>query len=109
MATLVAGAAMGAAAFALDFFGYFRRAGEATGWRLDNMTVSFYLCAICMALMAAVSWLTPEPLKEEAIPLVWKDWREPLRGDPHGHFLANYRVLSAVLVATFVVLYIVFR
>ena len=43
--------------------------------------------------------LFPEPLKEEARPLVWEDWREPLRGEAHGRGLGDYRVLSAVVVA----------
>ena len=55
------------------------------------------------------SYLFPEPLKEEARALVWEDWREPLRGEAHGHGLGNYRVLAAVVLATFVALYILFR
>ena len=59
--------------------------------------------------MVIASKLMPEPLKQEAKALVWEDWREPLRGEAHGHGLGNYRILSVVVVAVFVVLYVVFR
>ena len=73
------------------------------------MITSFYLCVFCGAIIVVVSLLFPQPLKEEARLLVWEDWREPLRGEAHGRGLGNYRVLSIVVVATFVVLYILFR
>ncbi len=81
----------------------------ATGMTLNSMMEAFYLLVLCFAIIIVVSRLFPEPLKEEAKPLVWEDWREPLRGEAHGHGLGNYRILSAVVVATFIVLYIVFR
>jgi len=59
--------------------------------------------------MVVSSLLQPEPLKEEARPLVWEDWREPLRGRVHGRGLANYRLAAASVAAAFVVLYAVFR
>jgi hypothetical protein len=73
------------------------------------MMASFWLCALCGTVMVTASLLYPEPLKEEAEMLVWEDWREPLRGEAHGHGLGNYRILSAVVVLTFIVLYAVFR
>jgi hypothetical protein len=62
-----------------------------------------------MIIMILTTLLFPEPLKAEAKPLVWEDWREPLRGDPHGHGLGNYRVLTAVVLLIFIVLYLIFR
>jgi hypothetical protein len=82
---------------------------KLTGIELTSMIASFYLCVFCGLIILVVSHLFPEPLKEEARPLVWEDWREPLRGDPHGRGLGDYRVLSAVVVATFVLLYYLFR
>jgi hypothetical protein len=76
---------------------------------LNSMLVSFYLCVLSAAIIVVVSRLFPEPLKEEARPLVWDSWREPLRGESHGRGLGNYRVLSVVVVATFLLLYFVFR
>jgi SSS family solute:Na+ symporter len=82
---------------------------RTTGMMLNSMMEAFYLLLLCFAIIIVVSHLFPEPLKEEARPLVWEDWREPLRGEAHGRGLGNYRILSAVVVATFVVLYFVFR
>jgi len=48
-------------------------------------------------------------LKEEARRLVWDDWREPLRGQAHGHGMGNYRILTGIVLATFLVLYVIFR
>jgi solute:Na+ symporter, SSS family len=101
--TLLVGAALGATVFFLDWF------KQQTGWSVNYMMASFYLCMICGALMVAASLRYPEPLKEEAKTLVWQDWREPLRGDPHGRGLGNYRVLSVAVVLVFILLYIIFH
>ncbi|MFA5802946.1 MAG: sodium/solute symporter [Thermoleophilia bacterium] len=101
--TLLAGAFLGVVVFLLDWF------KEQTGWNLNYMLTSFYLFAICGTIMIVASYLYPEPLKEQARMLVWKDWREPLRGEAHGHGLGNYRILSVVALACFIVLYVVFR
>ncbi|MHB8972150.1 MAG: sodium:solute symporter family transporter [Pirellulaceae bacterium] len=112
---LVVGNVIGVVIFFLDLFklAAWNRVLEAhrhlTGIDLTSMIASFYLCVLCGLIILIVSHLHPEPLKEEAKPLVWEDWREPLRGDPHGRGLGNYRVLSAVVVATFVLLYYLFR
>jgi solute:Na+ symporter, SSS family len=113
---LVVGNVIGLVIFFLDLFHeqthwnlvvdwHFR----VTGMELTSMITSFYLCVLCGAIIVIVSRLFPQPLKEEARLLVWEDWREPLRGAAHGRGLGNYRVLSIVVVATFVLLYIVFR
>jgi len=60
-------------------------------------------------IIVIASYVFPEPLKAEARPLVWEDWREPLRGPAHGRGLSNYRVLSLIVCVTFVVLYVLFR
>jgi SSS family solute:Na+ symporter len=115
-AALVLGNGIGVVIFFLDLF------KEHTGWNLvieghrhligielTSMITSFYLCVLCGAIIVIVSRLFPQPLKEEARLLVWEDWRAPLRGEALGRGLGNYRVLSFVVVATFVVLYVVFR
>jgi hypothetical protein len=51
----------------------------------------------------------PEPVKEEAIPLIWEDWREPLRGEAGGHGLGNYRLAALAVVVVFAVLYFLLR
>ena len=112
---LVAGNVIGVVIFFLDLFkqGSWQRVLDAhrhlTGIELTSMIASFYLCVMCGLIIVVVSQLFPEPLKETAKPLVWDDWREPLRGEAHGRGLGNYRVLAAVVFVTFVVLYYVFR
>ena len=101
--TLITGAMLGAVAFTLEYF------KAQTGWDLSSMMASFYLLAICCLMMIVGSWLMPEPLKETARPLVWEDSREPLRMQPHGRGLGNYRILSAGVFAAFIVLYVIFR
>ena len=98
--TLVAGMVLGAIAFVLDFTGAYRG---------DFMLIAFLLLVACVGIMIATTRLFPEPLKAEAVPLVWEDWREPLRGDAGGRGLANYRVLTAVVLVVFATLYVVFR
>lgn len=73
------------------------------------MMASFYLCVFCGLLMIVVSKVYPEPLKPEARALVWDNWREPLLGKVEGRGMGNYRVASAVVVATFIALYVIFR
>jgi len=121
--TLVAGGVMGAVIFTLDFW----RKDIAQWLTLNNsslagvyesfcrhaindfMLTAFYLLVICCVVMVIGSKLMPEPLKDEAKPLIWEDWREPLRGEAGGRGLGNYRVLAAGVLVVFVVLYLVFR
>jgi len=98
--TLVAGMAMGLAAFAIDWTGIYRG---------DFMLIAFLLLVACLVIMVATSLLFPEPLKAEARPLIWEDWREPLRGQTGGRGLGNYRLASAAVLVTFVILYLIFH
>jgi solute:Na+ symporter, SSS family len=114
--SMVTGTLLGIAIFFVDMFKEHTGWGYVIGWHkaligfnLTSMFASFYLCVLCGLIVVVASYVYPEPLKEEAKALVWEDWREPLRGDAHGRGLGNYRILSAVVCITFVVLYIVFR
>jgi len=98
--TLVAGMGLGAVMFVVDWFALYQG---------DFMLTAFVLLLACLGIMIATSRRFPEPLKDEARPLVWEDWREPLRGEAQGRGLGNYRLASAAVLATFAVLYIVFR
>jgi SSS family solute:Na+ symporter len=112
--TLLAGSALGAVMFALDFFG--KPGGEwlaANGLSAartaidtaclytvkDFMLTAFWLLLVCCGILAAASRVYPEPLKPEAVALVWTDWREPLRGR------GSHRVAAGAVAATFVLLY----
>ena len=71
------------------------------------MLTSFGMFCLCVLIQVVASLLMPEPLKEEAKPLVWENWHEPLRVKC-GAGLSDYRILSAAVCCAFVVLYIVF-
>ena len=98
--TLIAGSLLGAAAFYVDWTGLYRG---------DFMLIAFLLLCACVAIMILSSLLLPEPLPESAKALIWEDWREPLRGDPHGRGLANYRFATVAVLVVFVALYLAFR
>jgi SSS family solute:Na+ symporter len=98
--TLIAGMALGLAAFYLDWNNIYRH---------DFMLVAFGLLVACILIMVATTVAFPEPFKAEARLLVWTDWREPLRGEAGGRGLGNYRVLTVVVLAVFLVLYLIFR
>lgn len=113
--TLIAGGILGALLFVLDFFGkaltamhpVFNTVRQYTV--KDFMLTAFNLCVLCGVMFIIASKATPEPLKEEAKPLVWQSWREPLAAPTAGRGLGDYRILSAAVVLTFIVLYIWFR
>lgn len=98
--TLIAGMGLGAAMFVVDWNGFYKG---------DFMLTAFLLLLACLLIMGITTRLFPEALKDEAKSLVWEDWREPLRGESHGHGLGNYRLASAAVLLAFVILYILFR
>ena len=98
--TLIAGAVLGFVMFFLDWTGLYQG---------NFMMTAFYLLLVCSGLIVAASFVYPETLREEARILVWENWREPLRGEAHGHVLGNYRISAAVILVTFVLLYFIFR
>lgn len=93
--TLVAGMALGAAVFVLDFTGL---------WRGDFMLTAFVLLLVCLAIGWIGSLLRPEPLKPEATALVWTEWRAPFGGPE----LRVVRWAAGGTLATFVLLYAIF-
>ncbi len=97
--TLLGGMALGFVAFVLDWTGIYRG---------DFMLSAFFLFVVCVLLMIGTTFLFPEPLKAEARNLVWENWTEPIRAKC-GSGLSDYRVMSGVIVAIFVVLYVLFR
>jgi len=98
--TLIAGMALGAVTFWLDWNNIYRG---------DFMMIAFLLFVACSAILIVVSLFMPEPVKEEAIPLIWEDWKEPLRGEAGGHGLGNYRLAALAVIVVFAVLYFLFR
>jgi SSS family solute:Na+ symporter len=98
--TMVGGSLLGAVVFYLDWTKLY--AG-------DFMLTAFFLFVACSVIMIAASYAFPEKLKEDAVALVWEDWREPLRRNVNGNALGNYRAVVAGLLAVFVGLYLWFR
>jgi SSS family solute:Na+ symporter len=98
--TLIAGMALGFVSFYLDWKNIYRG---------DFMLVAFLLFVACVAIMIATTFIFPEPFKDEAKLLVWENWRAPLRGEAGGRGLENYRVLTVLILAVFIVLYFTFR
>ena len=122
--TLVAGMALGATTFTLDFFkarlvgtGATAESIAASPWLnfiynvalKDFMLVAFLLFVLCLVIMVVTTFAFPEPLKAGADALVWESWRAPLRRVAGGRGLGDYRVLAALLLAGFIALYLIFR
>jgi solute:Na+ symporter, SSS family len=121
--TMVTGGLIGALGFFLDFFKETVVGAHATPASIaaspalnflynvllkDFMLASFGLCCLCVLIQILASLVLAEPLKAEAEPLVWKGWTEPLRMRC-GSGLSDYRVMSGVVLAIFVALYLIFR
>ena len=117
--TMVAGGLIGAVGFFLDFFKDSIVSPQAIAaspvWNLiynvllkDFMLASFGIFCICVLIQVIASLLMPEPLIEEARMLVWEHWTEPLKARC-GSGLSDYRIMSGVVLVTFILLYIIFR
>ena len=98
--TLIAGIVLGFIAFYLDWNNIYRG---------DFMLMAFWLLIVCLAIMVLTTFIFPEPLKAEAEPLVWQNWREPLRGEANGRGLANYRLASVAILIVFITLFLIFH
>ena len=98
--TLLGGIALGFVAFYLDWNRIYRG---------DFMLTAFWLFAACVTLMVVTTLLFPEPVKPESRLLFWENWYEPLRTGGGGRGLADYRVLSAIVLLVFVIFYFAFR
>ena len=98
--TLITGIILGFITFYLDWNNIYRG---------DFMLMAFWLLIACVAIMVLTTFIFPEPLKAEAEALVWRNWREPLRGETNGRGLANYRLASVAILVVFVTLFLIFH
>ena len=87
MITLVSGIALGLISFYLDW----NKVSWNKTFQADFMLMAFLLFVLCVLIMVATTLLFPEPFKAVAKPLVWEDWREPLRNSTGGRGLMDYR------------------
>jgi len=121
--TMVAGGLVGALGFFLDFFKATVVGAQATAESIaaspvlnlvynialkDFMLASFGIFCLCVVIQIIASLVLAEPLKAEARALVWENWTEPLRVKC-GSGLSDYRIMSAVVLVVFVLLYVCFR
>jgi len=103
--TLVSGIALGLISFYLDW----NKIAWNKMFQADFMLMAFLLFVLCVLIMVVTTLLFPEPFKAAARPLVWEDWREPLRNSTGGRGLMDYRMVSGVILAIFATLYFIFR
>jgi SSS family solute:Na+ symporter len=98
--TLISGIILGFVTFYLDWNNIYRS---------DFMLMAFWLLVACLVIMVTTTFIFPESLKDEARLLVWKNWREPLRGETNGRGLGNYRMASVAVLIVFITLYLIFH
>jgi SSS family solute:Na+ symporter len=99
--TLISGSALGFTVFLLDWF------KEFTDWNVPPMMMTFYLFVICSIFIAVVSYFYPHQHTIESKNLVWKNPGESLQ-DRGWKGIGNYKLLSALLFVTMVILYVIF-
>ena len=99
--TLWVGLTMGLVVFFLEWF------KDSTGWSVPAMMATFYMFVICMALMIVVSIIRPHRHTDESSKLVWASPLEALEGTAWGG-IGNFKLLSGLLCAVMILLYIVF-
>ena len=75
---------------------------------INYMMMSFVLFVVCSVILHVVSRMRPDAPSEEREALTWAHPLDALKGDAWSG-IGNYRVLAAVLFATMVVLYVIFR
>ena len=97
--TLCVGTTMGAYIFIMDFF--------LGRWSISFMLTSFYMFIFCVAVLIASSILFPQEHTEQSRKLVWDNPLDALK-IPGWNGLANYKFLSALLLAIMLVLYLIF-
>ncbi|MCU0791583.1 MAG: hypothetical protein MUE42_01740, partial [Opitutaceae bacterium] len=101
--TLWAGSALGAGVFALNAM-----VPDQALARVPFMLMAFYLLVACMLFQVAVSLIRPATEAQRAGAVCWKSPWEPLRS-PGWPGMADYRVLSLLVIAGMAVLYAFFR
>ena len=123
IATLITGFVVGAFAFAVNLSGQENMTwlyplhdgliGVLGGGRFAQtivdmhwMVASFWLCVLSLVFHVVVSLMTPEALTEEKAALVWPHPLDAIRS-PGWRGLGNYKLLTLVLVALLVIVYVI--
>jgi len=106
--TLCIGSAAGLVVFLLDWFKDKDWLKQYIEWKVPFMMASFYLFLLCSAILIVVSLIKPHKHTAESEMLVWNNPGEALRGESWKG-IGNYKFLAALLFATMVTLYVIFR
>lgn len=101
--TLWAGSALGVAVFVANKLYPLTILGK-----VPFMMMAFYLFCFCVLLQVFFSYRYPMQHTPESSALYWKSPLEPLRS-PGWKGLANYKVLSALLLGMMIALYLIFK
>jgi len=100
--TLSVGMVLGLTVFFLDWY------KKTTGWNISFMLTGFFLFLISVSVLTVTSYLYPQKHTVESESLIWKNPLSALR-QPGLKGILNYKLLSGLLLACVVILYIIFR
>ncbi len=101
--TLWIGSVLGVAVFLLN-----KLLPDSWVGQTPFMMMAFYLFLICMLLQVLLSYKYPVQHTAQSRDLYWKNPMDPLRGKAWSG-IGNYRILSALLLAIVVILYVIFN
>jgi len=101
--TLWFGSVLGIAVFVLN-----KLMPDSWIGQIPFMMMAFYLFLICMILQVLFSYVYPVQHIVQSRDLYWKNPMDPLRGKAWPG-MGNYRILSAMLLAIVVILYVIFN
>ncbi|MGJ1240871.1 sodium:solute symporter [Sphingobacterium siyangense] len=101
--TLWIGSVLGVAVFLLN-----KLLPDSWVGQTPFMMMAFYLFLICMLLQVLLSYKYPVQHTAQSRDLYWKNPVDPLRGKAWSG-IGNYRILSALLFAIVVILYVIFN
>ncbi|MGE8427839.1 MAG: sodium:solute symporter [Sphingobacterium sp.] len=101
--TLWIGSVLGVAVFLLN-----KLLPDSWVGQTPFMMMAFYLFLICMVLQVLLSYKYPVQHTAQSRDLYWKNPIDPLRGKAWPG-IGNYRILSALLLAIVVILYVIFN
>ncbi|MGE8299815.1 MAG: sodium:solute symporter [Sphingobacterium paramultivorum] len=101
--TLWIGSVLGVAVFLLN-----KLLPDSWVGQTPFMMMAFYLFLICMLLQVLLSYKYPVQHTAQSRDLYWKNPMDPLRGKAWPG-IGNYRILSALLLAIVVILYVIFN
>lgn len=105
--TLIAGLTLGTTAFCFDFEPISGYMYLTRGWQMPFMMQAWWLFVICTVIYFVVSYLTPKPDAEIIEKYTWGSPLDVLTKDKYKG-VKDVRLWTAILVATLIILYLIF-